>query len=93
MHYALCSNHGQFYPQDFGLDKNLSEKLLEFENLEPGLRGSLEKVSAYSLIDFTIRPLLSKIASIHETMWLFAYSTLCLFDSFKPSVLQQNLHF
>ncbi|GFS13229.1 centrosomal protein of 164 kDa-like [Elysia marginata] len=28
---------------DFGLDKNLSEKLLEFENLEPGLRGSLEK--------------------------------------------------
>ncbi|KAK3782720.1 hypothetical protein RRG08_037719 [Elysia crispata] len=28
---------------DFGLDKNLSEKLLEFENLEPNLRGSLEK--------------------------------------------------
>ncbi|XP_059149183.1 centrosomal protein of 164 kDa-like isoform X2 [Physella acuta] len=28
---------------DFGLDKNLSEKLMEFENLEPGLRGSLEK--------------------------------------------------
>ncbi|XP_005104228.2 centrosomal protein of 164 kDa [Aplysia californica] len=29
---------------DFGLDKNLSEKLLEFENLDPGLRGSLEKI-------------------------------------------------
>ncbi|KAH9494994.1 hypothetical protein Btru_018355 [Bulinus truncatus] len=28
---------------DFGLDKNLSEKLMEFENLDPGLRGSLEK--------------------------------------------------
>ncbi|XP_055887947.1 centrosomal protein of 164 kDa-like isoform X2 [Biomphalaria glabrata] len=28
---------------DFGLDKNLSEKLMELENLEPGLRGSLEK--------------------------------------------------
>uniref|UniRef100_A0A2C9LVV9 Centrosomal protein of 164 kDa n=1 Tax=Biomphalaria glabrata TaxID=6526 RepID=A0A2C9LVV9_BIOGL len=30
---------------DFGLDKNLSEKLMELENLEPGLRGSLEKIT------------------------------------------------
>ncbi|CAG5133223.1 unnamed protein product, partial [Candidula unifasciata] len=30
---------------DFGLDKNLSEKLMEFESLEPGLRGALEKIN------------------------------------------------
>ena len=31
--------------QDFGIDKNLSEKLMDIESLEPALRGSLEKVS------------------------------------------------
>ena len=30
--------------QDFGIDKNLSEKLMDIESLEPALRGSLEKV-------------------------------------------------
>ncbi|XP_025097912.1 centrosomal protein of 164 kDa-like isoform X2 [Pomacea canaliculata] len=30
---------------DFGIDKNLSEKLMGIENLEPALRGSLEKMA------------------------------------------------
>ncbi|KAL8584453.1 hypothetical protein ACOMHN_032072 [Nucella lapillus] len=32
-----------FKDVDFGIDKNLSEKLMDIENLEPALRGSLEK--------------------------------------------------
>ncbi|GFN77895.1 centrosomal protein of 164 kda-like [Plakobranchus ocellatus] len=44
---------------DFGLDKNLSEKLLEFENLEPGLRGSLEKMRASSSLGMDIDGTLS----------------------------------
>ncbi|XP_076445339.1 uncharacterized protein LOC143283111 [Babylonia areolata] len=32
-----------FKDVDFGIDKNLSEKLMDIESLEPALRGSLEK--------------------------------------------------
>ena len=32
-----------FVIQDFGIDKNLSERIMDIEN-DPALRGSLEKV-------------------------------------------------
>lgn len=31
------------WSQDFGIDKNLSERIMDIELLEPQLRGSLEK--------------------------------------------------
>ena len=43
-----------FLPQDFGIDRNLSEKLMDIESLTPAARGSLEKVGVGTIHSLVI---------------------------------------
>ena len=44
--------------QDFGIDKNLSERIADIEN-DPALRGSLEKVRCIFLNSFNFHDICS----------------------------------